>query len=80
MTKKTEAIRFAGSQLDENRHVRGFFNSDEEVYRILFPFISDGFACGDKAVHLIGGVLQQNPFFVLPAECLRRRRSGWVRE
>ena len=30
-----------------------FFNSDEEAYRILLPFISDGFACGDKAVHLV---------------------------
>jgi MEDS: MEthanogen/methylotroph, DcmR Sensory domain len=53
VTKKTEPIRFAGSQLGENRHVCAFFNSDEEAYRVLLPFISDGFACGDKAVHVI---------------------------
>ena len=53
MSKKTETIRFAGSRLDENRHVCAFFNSDEEAYRILLPFITDGFACGDKAVHLV---------------------------
>ena len=53
MTKKTEPIRFAGSQLSENRHICAFFNSDEEAYRVLLPFISDGFACGDKAVHVI---------------------------
>lgn len=51
VTKKTEPIRFAGSQLGENRHVCAFFNSDEEAYRVLLPFITDGFACGDKAVH-----------------------------
>ncbi len=53
MTKKTEPIRFAGSQLGENRHVCAFFNSGDEAYRVLLPFISDGFANGDKAVHVI---------------------------
>ena len=53
MIKKTEPIRFAGSQLGENRHVCAFFNSGDEAYRVLLPFISDGFASGDKAVHVI---------------------------
>jgi hypothetical protein len=47
-------IHFAGSQLDSSRHVCAFFNSDEEEYRVLLPFIKDGFACGDKAVHVVG--------------------------
>jgi hypothetical protein len=80
VTKKTEAIRFAGSQLDENRDVRAFFNSDEEAYSILLALISDGFACGDKAVHLIGGILRQIPFSVPPEEFLRERRFGRVEE
>ena len=80
MTKKTEAIRFAGSQLDENRDVCAFFNSDEEVYRILLPFMSDGFACGDKTVHLMGGILQRSAFFVPLEEFPRERRSGRVKE
>jgi len=46
-------IPFAGSQLCEARHVCAFFNSDEEEYRVLLPFIKDGFECGDKAVHVI---------------------------
>ncbi len=46
-------IPFAGSQLDETRHVCAFFNSDDEKYRVLLPFITDGFACGDKAVHVV---------------------------
>ena len=33
----------AGSQLGEVRHVCAFFNSDEEEYRVLLPFIKDGF-------------------------------------
>ncbi len=53
MAKKTEPIRFAGSQLGENRHACAFFHSEEEAYRVLLPFIGDGFACGDKALHVI---------------------------
>lgn len=53
MTTNTAPIRFAGSQLDSSRHVCAFFNSDEEEYRVLLPFIKDGFACGDKAVHVV---------------------------
>jgi hypothetical protein len=46
-------ISLAGSQLGEVRHVCAFFNSDDEEYRALLPFIKDGFECGDKAVHVV---------------------------
>lgn len=46
-------IAFAGSQLGETRHVCAFFNSADEEYRVLLPFIKDGFASGDKAVHVV---------------------------
>ena len=46
-------IQIAGSQLCESRHVCAFFNSEDEKYRVLLPFIKDGFDCGDKAVHVV---------------------------
>ena len=46
-------ISFAGSQLAETRHVCAFFNSEEEEYRVLLPFIKGGFECGHKAVHVV---------------------------
>jgi len=51
--KTTAPIRFAGAELAESRHVCAFFSSAEEEYRVLLPFIKDGFACGDKAVHVV---------------------------
>jgi hypothetical protein len=51
--KKTPAIPFAGSQLNETRHVCAFFNSNDEAYGVLLPFIKDGFDCGDKAIHVV---------------------------
>ena len=53
MKRPTAPISLAGSQLGEVRHVCAFFNSNEENYRVLLPFIKDGFECGDKAVHVV---------------------------
>ena len=51
--KTTAPIHFAGSQLADTRHVCAFFNSEEEEYRVLLPFIKEGFECGHKAVHVV---------------------------
>lgn len=53
MKKNTTPIPFAGSQLDETRHVCAFFNSDDEEFRVLLPFIRDWFQCGHKAVRVV---------------------------
>src|ERR1700724_1546526 len=53
MRKISATISLAGSQLGQTRHVCAFFNSDEEEYRVLLPFIKDGFERGDKAVHVV---------------------------
>jgi hypothetical protein len=53
MKKATAPISLAGSQLGEVRHVCAFFSSDDEEYRVLLPFIKDGFECGEKAVHVV---------------------------
>lgn len=53
MKSAAPPIPFAGSQLGATRHVCAFFNNEEEEYRVLLPFIKDGFRCGDKAVHVV---------------------------
>jgi len=53
MKKATAPIPFAGSRLDETRHVCAFFNNDDEEYRVLLPFIKDGLQCGQKAIHVV---------------------------
>jgi hypothetical protein len=34
-------------------HVRGFFHSQEEEYRVLFPMAKKGFERGEKALHIV---------------------------
>lgn len=46
-------IRLGGSVLGTPRHICAFFGSHDEEYRVLMPFIKDGFACGEKAVHTV---------------------------
>ena len=53
MRQISTPISLAGSQLGQTRHVCAFFNSDEEEYRVLLPFIKDGFESGDKAIHIV---------------------------
>jgi hypothetical protein len=53
MKKITAPIPFAGSHLDQTRHVCAFFHNAEEEYRVLLPFIKDGFRCGHKAIHVV---------------------------
>ena len=36
----TAPVPFAGSRLDETRHVRALLNRDNEQYRVLLPFIN----------------------------------------
>ena len=47
------AIPLAGSVVRERRHIAAFFQSEQERYRVLAPFIADGIARGDKALHII---------------------------
>ncbi len=79
MKKAPHPISLAGSQLDEVRHVCAFFNSDEEEYRVLLPFIKEGFALGDKAVHVVNPDQHQDHLQRLAAagiDAAAAQRSG----
>src|SRR6266481_7436953 len=41
------------STLGGHRHVCAFFNSLDEQYRVLRPFIKDGFDRGERALHIV---------------------------
>jgi hypothetical protein len=48
-----QPIPFAGSVLGAKRHVCAFFHNREEEYRVLLPFIKEGFERGEKAFHIV---------------------------
>jgi hypothetical protein len=46
-------VRLAGSALGRARHVCALFHDKEEEYRVLLPFIKEGFDQGDRALHIV---------------------------
>lgn len=48
-----QPIRIAGAELGAKRHICAFFNSADEEYRLLLPFIKEGFERGEKAFHIV---------------------------
>ena len=57
-SEASQPIRFAGSVLDAHRHVCAFFHHPDEEYRVLLPFIKDGFQQGEKAFHIVDPMLR----------------------
>jgi hypothetical protein len=53
MKSPAAPVTLAGAPLGEARHVCAFFGSDEEEYRVLLPFVKEGFDAGDRAVHVV---------------------------
>jgi hypothetical protein len=53
MTTSMNAIRLAGEDLGDHRHVCALVDGPSDAYELLLPFILDGFARGDRAFHLI---------------------------
>lgn len=46
-------IHLGGTTLDGHHHIAALFDSEVERYGVLSPFIAEGLAAGDKALHII---------------------------
>jgi hypothetical protein len=57
-TAAAAPVRFAGAVLARSRHVCAFFNSRDEEYRVLLPFITEGLVRGEKAFHITDPALK----------------------
>jgi MEDS: MEthanogen/methylotroph, DcmR Sensory domain len=55
-----QPIRFAGSELNRNRHVCAFFRTQEEQYQVLLPFIKEGLDRGEKAFHIVNPKMRED--------------------
>lgn len=49
----TASIRFASSVAGARGHVCAFFRNRQEEYRVLLPFIKEGFARGERVMHVV---------------------------
>ena len=57
---QANSLRIAGTALGEHRHICALFNGRDESYRVLLPFVKDGFECGDRAFHVVDPALRDD--------------------
>jgi len=48
-----QEISLAGKTVRPSQHVCAFFSTKEEEYRVLMPFIKEGFERGERAFHVV---------------------------
>jgi hypothetical protein len=54
MSPEKHLVHVTGSALTHSCHACAFFHSKEEAYRVLLPFVMEGFEHGDRAFHIVG--------------------------
>jgi hypothetical protein len=52
-------IRLGNATLGTHRHVCAFFDSADEEYRVLLPFIKEGLQRGERAFHVVDPKLRE---------------------
>ncbi len=63
-----DAISLDDGVMPTRGHVCAFFNSRDQGYRVLLPYIKDGFQRGEKALHFIDAVSRDDHLRRLQAE------------
>lgn len=53
MSTESKPVSLAGSVLKHSCHACAFFHTKEEEYRVLLPFVMEGFERGDRAFHIV---------------------------
>jgi hypothetical protein len=53
MSIENNPVNLAGSVLKHSCHACAFFHTKEEEYRVLLPFIMEGFERGDRNFHIV---------------------------
>jgi hypothetical protein len=54
----TAPIELAGATLGRYRHVCAFFRNPQEEYRVMFPFIKEGLARGQRTLQIVEPALR----------------------
>ena len=53
MTPSARTVRLAGREIGCSCHACAFFHTDDQFYKVMLPFIREGFTAGDRAVHIV---------------------------
>src|SRR5262245_4389243 len=85
MTHAQQTARLGGSMMGPHNHVCAFFQSREEEYDLLLPFIAEGSERGERAFHIVDPSLRTDHMHRLdragiPIDAAGKRQQLEVRD
>jgi hypothetical protein len=80
MNRSTRKVSLAGREIGCSCHACAFFHTEEQFYKVLLPFIREGFAAGDRAVHIVDPAKRERHVQTLAAAGIDAERSQQARQ
>ena len=75
MNSAPRKVNLAGREIGCSCHACAFFHTDDQFYKVLLPFLREGFAAGDRAVHFVDPAKRDRHVEVLAAAGIDAKRS-----
>ena len=67
MNPSSRTVKLAGREIGCSCHACAFFHTDDQFYKVMLPFIQEGFAAGDRAVHIVDAAKREKHVKTLSA-------------
>jgi hypothetical protein len=67
MTRSDRKVSLAGRNIGCSCHACAFFHTEDQFYKVLMPFIREGIAAGERAVHIVDPAKRERHVEVLSA-------------
>jgi hypothetical protein len=80
MTPSARTVRLAGREIGCSCHACAFFHTDDQFYKVMLPFIRDGFTAGDRAVHIVDPAKREQHLKTLAAAGIDAQASQGTRQ
>lgn len=80
MNASPRTVNLAGREIGCSCHACAFFHTDEQFYKVLLPFINEGFAAGDRAVHIVDPAKREPHLLALSKAGIDAERSQDTRQ
>lgn len=80
MSSSSRTVNLAGRNIGCSCHACAFFHTDDQFYKVLLPFIREGFEAGDRAVHIVDPAKRERHVHALAAAGIDAKRSQDTRQ
>ena len=80
MKPSARTVNLAGREIGCSCHACAFFHSDDQFYKVMLPFIREGFTAGDRAVHIVDPAKRERHLETLSAAGVDAERSQDTRQ